>query len=96
MFVNVIMNNMAAGVKTDMDRMVVMATLETLEELLKALKGGWFEMETKALEGLVVSIDDILANKVTKDAKRRERERERERKKERKREGNREQEWFEV
>ena len=71
------MNNMAAGVKTDVDRTVVMATLETLEELLKALRGGWFKMGSKALEGLVVSIDDILANKVTKYT-RRERERQRE------------------
>lgn len=69
MFINLILNNMAAGVKTDMDRTVVMATLEAMEELLKAVRGGWFEMERKVMEGLMVSIEDVLTNKVTEERK---------------------------
>ena len=84
------MGNMAAGVRTDIDRAVVMATLEALEELLKALRGGWFEMDTKTLEGLVVSIEDVLANKVNGHT---QMQRERERREGRKEGGIR---WKEV
>ncbi len=56
----------AATVRTDCDRSVVIATLETLEDLLKSLKGNSpFPLTQKPLSSLLVSLQDIFNNKVT-------------------------------
>lgn len=56
---------MAAVVRTDADRTVVIATLEALESLLKFLKGVPFIMEHNPLESLSVSLQDVLELKVS-------------------------------
>ena len=43
---------------------MVIATLETLEDFLKSIKTLSFPMAGKALESLVVSVQDILEQKV--------------------------------
>ncbi|KAL5466681.1 hypothetical protein EMCRGX_G030825 [Ephydatia muelleri] len=58
--VNTTLLSMAAVVRTDTDRTVVIATLETLESLLKFLKGVSFIMERNPLDSLSVSIQDVL------------------------------------
>ncbi len=56
----------AAVVRTDCDRSVVIATLETLEDLLKALrKDGPFQLQERGLTSLLVSVQDLLNNKVS-------------------------------
>ena len=51
---------MAAVLRTDDDRTVVITTLEALEQLLKFLKGVPFTLERNPLESLSVSLQDIL------------------------------------
>lgn len=63
--VNTTLLSMAAVVRTDTDRTVVIATLETLESLLKFLKGVSFIMERNPLDSLSVSIQDVLELKAS-------------------------------
>ena len=62
--VNSTLLSMAATVRTDYDRTVVLATLESLEDLLKSLKESSFPLENKPLESLVTSLQDIFEQKV--------------------------------
>ncbi len=57
--------NFAAVIRTDCDRSVVIATLETVEDLLKALREvGPFPLEERGLSSLLVSLQDVFNNKV--------------------------------
>ena len=66
--IDVLLNNtlgsMAATVRTDSDRSVVTATLEAIEDLLKSLRPLSFPMQERVLSSLVVSVQDILEDKV--------------------------------
>ena len=62
--VNNTLGSMAATVRTDSDRSVVTATLEAVEDLLKALQPLSFPMQDRVLSSLVVSVQDILEDKV--------------------------------
>ena len=62
--INSTLVSLAATVRTDSERSVVIATLETLEDFLKSVKTLSFPMAGKALESLVVSVQDILEQKV--------------------------------
>lgn len=62
--VNNTLGSMAATVRTDSDRSVVTATLEAVEDLLKALRPLSFPMQDRVLSSLVVSVQDILEDKV--------------------------------
>ena len=65
---DVLLNNtlgsMAATVRTDSDRSVVTATLEAVEDLLKSLRPLSFPMQDRVLASLVVSVQDIMEDKV--------------------------------
>ena len=63
--VNNTLGSMAATVRTDSDRSVVTATLEAVEDLLKALEPLSFPMQERVLSSLVVSVQDILEDKVS-------------------------------
>ena len=63
--VNNTLGSMAATVRTDLDRSVVTATLEAVEDLLKALRPLSFPMQERVLSSLVVSVQDILEDKVS-------------------------------
>ena len=56
--------SLAATVRTDPDRTVVIATLESTDDLFRSLKSTSFVLTEKALESLMVSIQDILECKV--------------------------------
>ena len=58
------LGSMAATVRTDSDRSVVTAMLEAVEDLLKALEPLSFPMQERVLSSLVVSVQDILEDKV--------------------------------
>ncbi len=62
--VNYTMSSFAAVIRTDSDKTVVMATLETLYDVLKPLKALSFPIEEKVVDSLMTSIQDILDNKV--------------------------------
>lgn len=62
--VNTTLANFAAMIKTDSDKTVVVATLESLDDLLKALKKLSLPMTEETLDGLIVAVQDILDNKV--------------------------------
>ena len=63
---NATLLDMSAGARTDVDSSVVVATLENLEKMLKALHGSGFIIEERVVESLLVTVDDILGNKVDK------------------------------
>lgn len=65
--VNNTLGSMAATVRTDSDRSVVTATLEAVEDLLKALRPLSFPMQDRVLSSLVVSVQDILEDKVSSE-----------------------------
>ena len=54
----------AAIIKTDSDKTVVVTTLETLEDNLKALRKLSFTISEEAGDSLSVAVQDILENKV--------------------------------
>lgn len=56
--------SLAATVRTDPDRTVVIAALESTGDLFRSLKSTSFVLTGKALESLMVSIQDILECKV--------------------------------
>jgi len=62
--INSTLVSLAATARTDSDRTVVAATLETLEDLFRSLKSTPFPLTEKALESLMVSIQDLLECKV--------------------------------
>lgn len=55
---------MSAGARTDAESSVVLATLDAMETLLKALRGRGLVIESRVVESLIVTVQDILANKV--------------------------------
>lgn len=57
---------MSAGARTDDDPSVVVATLESIELILKSLKECGFHLEEKVVSSLLVTIEDILNNKVSR------------------------------
>ena len=62
--VNSTLSSFAAVVRTDGDKTVVVSTLETLEEILKPLKILGYVIQEKEVSNLMVSIQDVLDNKV--------------------------------
>ena len=62
---NATLLDMSACARTDTDPTVVVTTVENLEKLLKALNGRGLVMEEKVVESLLVTVDDILSNKVS-------------------------------
>ena len=66
--INSTLLSFAATVRTDCDRSVVIATLETLEDLFKGLREvGPFPIQDKPLSSLLVSVQDVFNNKVCVD-----------------------------
>ena len=65
--VNNTLGSMAATVRADSDRSVVTATLEAVEDLLKTLRPLSFPMQDRVLSSLVVSVQDILEDKVSSE-----------------------------
>lgn len=59
------LSSFSAIIKTDIDKTVVVATLETLEELLKALKRLSYPMKEETMDAIVIAIQDILENNVS-------------------------------
>ena len=56
---------MSASARTDADPTVVVATLESIEVILKGLKNHvGVALEQKCVESLLVTIEDVLGNKV--------------------------------
>jgi len=68
--VNSTLANFAAIVKTENDKTVVVSTLETLDEVLKALKKLSFQMSEEAASSLMVAVQDVLENKVRRGEQR--------------------------
>ena len=64
MLINFTLNNMSASARTDSVSTVVLATLESIEIVLKGLKGRGCVLEHAVVESLVVTVEDILNNKV--------------------------------
>lgn len=62
--VNSTLSSFAAMVRTDSDKTVVMATLETLDDILKPLKEFSFSIREDVVTSLLVSVQDIMENKV--------------------------------
>lgn len=62
--INSSLTNMSASARTDADSLVTVATLESIETVLKSLRGRGFPIESKVAESLLVTIDDLLNNKV--------------------------------
>ena len=63
--INSTLANMSASARTDSDPLVTVATLESIELVLKSLRGREFPIEGKIWASLLVTIDDILNNKVS-------------------------------
>ncbi|XP_019849477.1 PREDICTED: importin-4-like [Amphimedon queenslandica] len=61
--INSTLANMSASARTDSDPLVTVATLESIELVLKSLRGREFPIEGKVWASLLVTIDDILNNK---------------------------------
>ncbi|CAI7993545.1 Importin-4 [Geodia barretti] len=55
--------SLAATARTDSDRNVVGASLESLENIFKSLKGTEFKLAPQACSSVLVSLQDILHNK---------------------------------
>ena len=64
MLINFTLNNMSASARTDSVSSVVLATLDSIETVLKGLKGRECVLERTVVESLVVTVEDILNNKV--------------------------------
>lgn len=64
MLINFTLNNMSASARTDSVSTVVLATLDSIETVLKGLKGRGCVLERTVVESLVVTVEDILNNKV--------------------------------
>lgn len=62
--VNSTLTGFAAIVKTDDDKTVVVTTLETLDDVLRALKKLSFLITEETADSLLVAVQDILENKV--------------------------------
>ena len=62
---NLLIGSLAATVRTDAERYVAIATLETLEDLLRCLRELSFPLAEAPLESLLVSVHDVLEMKVT-------------------------------
>ena len=62
--INLSLSNMSASARTDADSLVTVAMLESIETVLKSLRGHGFPIESKVAESLLVTIDDLLNNKV--------------------------------
>lgn len=57
--------SLAAIIKTDAEKTVVVATLESVEDALKALKTVSFPLSEDTLDSIMVAIQDTLENKVS-------------------------------
>lgn len=62
--INSTLANMSASARTDDDSSVTVATLESIELVLKALKGRDFLLDEKVVSSLLVTIEDVLYSKV--------------------------------
>lgn len=67
--VNSTLSSFAAVIRTDSDKTVVVATLETLEDILKPLHKLSFPVKEPAVTSLMTSIQDVMENKVYFDLK---------------------------
>ena len=56
---------MSAGARTDNDSSVVLATLESIERMLKSLHGRGFVVQERVIGSVLVTVEDILSNKVS-------------------------------
>lgn len=65
--VNSTLVSLSATVKTDVDKTVVVTALETLDDVLKALRKLSFPMSKEAGDSLLTSVQDVLENKVLQD-----------------------------
>lgn len=61
---NTTLASFAAIIKTDNDKTVVVTTLETLEDVLKAFKKLSLPIREDTGDSLMVAVQDILDNKV--------------------------------
>ncbi len=59
------LSSFAAVIKTESDKTVVVATLESLEDLFKAMIVISFPMKEDTLDSLMLAIQDTLENKVS-------------------------------
>jgi hypothetical protein len=62
--VNNTLANFAAMIKTDSDKTVVVAILETLDDILKHFKKLSLPLKEEALDGLMTAVQDVLGNAV--------------------------------
>lgn len=65
MLINSTLNNISASARTDSVSTVVLATLDSIETVLKGLKGRGCVLEQTVVESLVVTVEDVLNNKVS-------------------------------
>jgi hypothetical protein len=61
--INSTLRNMSASARTDGDATVVVATLESMEMVLKGLKNGRCPIELSTIESILVTVEDLLNNK---------------------------------
>ena len=59
------LSSFSAIVKTDIDKTVVVATLEAMQELLKELKKLSFVMKDETMDAVSAAIQDILESNVS-------------------------------
>ena len=62
--INSTVASFAAIVKTDSDKTVVVATLESLDDVLKSLRKLSFPITEEVADSLLVAVQDVLENKV--------------------------------
>ena len=62
--VNSTLVSLSATVKTDIDKTVVVTALETLDDVLRALRKLSFSISKEAADSLLTSVQDVLDNKV--------------------------------
>ena len=65
--VNTTLANFAAMIKTDSEKTVVVATLETLDDVLKHFKKLSLPLKEETLDGLLIAVQDVLENKVGRE-----------------------------
>lgn len=61
--INSTLLSMSAGARTDNDSSVVLATLESIERMLKSLHGRGFVVQERVIGSVLVTVEDILSNK---------------------------------
>ena len=63
--INSTLLSMSAGARTENDSSVVLATLESIERILKSLHGRGFVVQERVIGSVLVTVEDILSNKVS-------------------------------